>query len=106
MHVAIRRHICRRINKGIGAILVLKIEREHKYILRKLYLDRIIGEKHTSIVYLTKGAPPKFQRSIGKAAEDLIRKGFVVKKTTSYGMQVSLNVKMIPEIEQILGISP
>ena len=69
-------------------------------------MDGIIGAKHTSIVYLTKGAPTEFQRSIGKAAEDLIRKGFVKKKTTSYGMQVSLSVKMIPEIEQILGITP
>ena len=83
----------------------MKIEREHKYILRKLYMDKIIGEKHTSIVYLTKGAPPEFQRSISKAAKELIRKGYIVMKTTSYGMQVSLNIEMKPEIEQILEIN-
>jgi hypothetical protein len=84
--------------------LVFDIEDEHKIILRKLYMDKRIGERHTSIVNLRKGVPPRFQRSIERAIKDLIKWGFIVKKITGYGMQVSLNVNMIPEIERILEI--
>jgi hypothetical protein len=85
---------------------ILEIEREHKFILRRLYTDQRIGERHTSIVHIKKGAPSEYHRSIDKAAKDLIRKGYIVLKTTGYGMQVSLNKNMIPEIEQILEIEP
>jgi hypothetical protein len=67
-------------------------------------MDKRIGGRHTSIDNLRKGVPPHFQRNINGAIKDLVKWGFIVKKTTSYGMQVSLNVNMIPEVERILEI--
>jgi uncharacterized NAD(P)/FAD-binding protein YdhS len=82
----------------------LEVRGEHKVVLRRLYFDRRIGERHTSIVHLKKGLPPKFQKSVDKAIKDLIKNGYIVIKKTGYGIHVSLNVNMIPEIEGILGI--
>ena len=84
----------------------MEIREEHKVILRRLYLDEIIGEKHTSVTHLKKGLPPKYQKSIDKAIRDLYRYGYLVRKKTSYGEQVSLNTNMIPQIEGILGVEP
>lgn len=69
-------------------------------------MDGYIGEKHTSIIHLKKGAPPEFQKTIEKAGKELIRKGYIVIKKTGYGDHVSLNINMLHEIEQILGIDP
>jgi hypothetical protein len=84
----------------------LEITEEHKVILRRLYFDGVIGERHTSVVHLKKGIPPKYRNSIDKSIKDLYRYGYLVPKKTSYGEQVSLNKHMIPEIEGILGIEP
>ena len=37
-----------------------------------------------------------------KIAEELAREGFIIKKPTSYGLQVSLNPKMSQEIKKLI----
>lgn len=37
-----------------------------------------------------------------KTANDLIREGFIIKKPTSYGLQVSLNPNKSPEIKKLI----
>ena len=69
-----------------------------KIILRKLFRLRVIGGRHTAIENLAKGLP---KHAIGKAkssVNDLIKKGYVIKKPTSYGLQVSLNPEKINKI--------
>jgi len=73
-----------------------------KAILRKMYFDKVIGGRHTAVENLKKGFPSHERGNVDNGVKQLIREGFVIKKTTSYGLQVSLNPNMIPEIERIL----
>jgi len=91
---------------GTDLYFLLEVRDEHRHVLRRLYNYGYIGERHTSIVSLKKSAPPKYQNSIDKAIKDLYRYGYLVRKKTSYGEQVSLNKNMIPEIEGIIGPEP
>ncbi len=75
-----------------------------KAILRKMYFDKMIGGKHTAIENLKKGFPSHLRGDVDDEVKELIRDGFILPKTTSYGLQVSLNPVMIPEIERVLGI--
>ncbi len=75
-----------------------------KAILRKMYFDKMIGGKHTAIENLKKGFPSHLRGDVDDEVKELIRGGFILPKTTSYGLQVSLNLVMIPEIERVLGI--
>jgi len=75
-----------------------------KAILRKMYFDRIIGGKHTAIENLKKGFPSHVRGDVDDEVKELIKDGLILPKVTSYGLQVSLNPRMIPEIERILGI--
>jgi len=69
-----------------------------------MYFDKIIGGKHTAIENLKKGFPSHLRGDVDYEVEELIRNGFIIPKTTSYGLQVSLNPRMIAEIERILEI--
>lgn len=74
-----------------------------KIILRKLHRLRIIGGKHTAVEHLTSGLPKHIAGEAKKAVGDLIKEGLILKKPTSYGLQVSLNPERIKEIEEIIG---
>ncbi|MFH0870060.1 MAG: hypothetical protein V1866_03310 [archaeon] len=71
-----------------------------KDVLRKMLHHKFIGEKHTSIDNLPKGFPKHIRGDIKKAAENLIRKGFIMAKPTSYGLEVSVDPKQLEEIRQ------
>ena len=74
-----------------------------KIILRKLFRHRLIGGKHTAVENLTKGLP---KHLIGKAKEtlnELIKEKFLIPKSTSYGLQISLNPEKVNEILKIIG---
>ncbi|MEM2141611.1 hypothetical protein [Nitrososphaera sp.] len=74
-------------------------------ILRRLYNDNKIGGSHTAIENLKKGVPSHMRGMVEKQAKELIKLGYILPKPTSYGLQVSLNPRMIPDIERLLGIS-
>jgi hypothetical protein len=73
-----------------------------KAILEKMFRHGYIGGKHTSEDNIPKGLPKHVQGDAKKALKNLIRQGFIVPKTISYGLQVSLNPTRISEIKQIL----
>jgi len=71
-------------------------------ILRKLFRRRVIGSKHTAFEHITAGIPTHLHGDAKKTAEDLLRKGLILVKPTSYGLQVSLNPERIKEIIKII----
>ena len=73
-----------------------------KIILRKLYRRRVIGGKHTAIEHLTKGLPRHVAGAAKEIIKELIKQGFIIPKSTSYGLQVSLNPEKIDEISKII----
>ena len=68
-------------------------------ILYNLRRKKIIGGKHTHFDTLKRGFPGHLGKDIGKIAKDLIKRGWIISKPTSYGLQVSLNKDKIVEIE-------
>lgn len=65
-------------------------------ILRRMYRDNIINEKHTPIENLKRG-------EVEKEAHKLIKMGYIVMKKTRHGIDVRLNHEMIAEIEREIG---
>ena len=93
--------------KGIISVLMFSDEQVKARILLKLAKRGKWGGAHTSLDNLKKGWN---DRDLGKhgikkvqeISRELIRKGFVISKPTSYGMEISLNSKRSTEIEQII----
>ena len=73
-----------------------------KIILRKLYRHRIIGGKHTAVEHLTKGLPKHIVGEAKEAVNEFIKERLILAKSTSYGLQVSLNPEKIEEIMKII----
>ena len=78
-------------------------------ILYHLRRKRIIGAKHTHYDTLKMGFPSHLGKNISNIADQLIKKGFIITKSTNYGLQVSLNKDRLKEIEEfikkVLGFS-
>jgi len=66
-------------------------------ILYHLRRKRIIGGKHTSFDTLRRGFPIHLGKDVRKIAEALVKKGYIIKKSTNYGLQISLNKEKINE---------
>jgi hypothetical protein len=75
-----------------------------KTVLERMLKDTIIGGKHTAIENLEKGFPKHMRGEVEDEVHKLIKMGFILPKPTGYGMQVSLNPRMIEEIKKILGV--
>ncbi len=83
-------------DEDIKAAILYKLDRLGKW-----------GGSHTAFENLKKGFKP---RKLGKrglrrveaCAEDMIKEGFVLPKTTGYGLQVSLNSKRHRDIDRII----
>ena len=71
-------------------------------LLKKLRRRGNWGESHTSFDDLPKGFRKDLRGSVKEIAEDLIKKGLLLDKTTSYGRHVSLNPKMKADIDKII----
>jgi len=69
------------------------------YHLRK---KNVIGAKHTHYDTLKFGFPKHLGREIEFAAKQLIKRGWLITKPTSYGLQASLNKDRIPEIKEFI----
>ena len=68
-------------------------------ILYNLRRKNKIGNKHTPLDTLSKGFPKHLRGDVGDIAKNLIKRGWIDKKPTSYGFEVSLNKNNIIEIE-------
>jgi len=73
-----------------------------KAILAKMLRHGYIGGKHTSEDNIPKGLPRHIRGQVKKALKNLIRVGYIIPKTTSYGMEVSLDPHRIEEISELL----
>ncbi len=71
-------------------------------ILYNLRRKKIIGGVHTHIEILKRGFPSHLGKDINKIIKDLIKKGDLTTKPTSYGLQISLNKNKIAEIERFI----
>ena len=70
-------------------------------LLRNLVYLNKWGASHTSFDNLPKGFPGEMRGTVKKVARKLIKERLLVTKPTSYGLQVSLNLKKKKEIEEI-----
>ncbi len=75
-----------------------------KAILGKMYKLRYIGGRHTSEDNVVKGFPKHARGDLKKALKELIKEGYILPKPTSYGLEVSLNPRVIGDIKRILEI--
>ncbi|MFQ6056675.1 MAG: hypothetical protein ACE5J3_11920 [Methanosarcinales archaeon] len=71
-------------------------------ILSKLRRNFYIGSRHTSEDNVIKGFPKHERKEVKKAVKKLIRKGYLISKPTSYGLEVSINPRRMHEINKIL----
>ena len=72
------------------------------WLLDKLVRHGWWEARHTSFDNVPKGAPPHMHGKIKNVAEDLIKQGFIRKKPTGYGVEISLNIAKKDEIFDII----
>lgn len=83
-------------NENVAAKILYSLARKRKW-----------GESHTAYenmlkIFKSESLGKEGMRRANSCAEELIRKGFIVKKPTGYGLQVSLNPNLAPEIKRII----
>jgi len=78
------------------------MDRFTKVILEKLLRHGYVGARHTALENLPKGFPKHLHKEARKTAEELVKKGLIILKPTGYGLQVSLNSRMMAEIEETI----
>lgn len=71
-------------------------------MLYHLRRKKVIGGVHTPFDTITKGFPSHLGKNVKKIAQELIKKGILMTKPASYGLQVSLNKERIKEIEEFI----
>ena len=78
-----------------------------RFIVRKLVRHRIWVHKHTSIHNLAKGLPDhlRSRKEVRKAIDELLKSKIILSKPTNYGLEVSLNMQMKKDIEEMIKIT-
>jgi len=76
-----------------------KIEATILYHLRR---KKVIGGVHTPFDTVTKGFPSHLGKDIKKIAENLIKKQYILKKITNYGLHIKLNKDKLKKIEEFI----
>ncbi len=76
-------------------------------IIRKLFRRGNWGASHTSFENLKKGFTQRDtgkqgSKKVDKMGESLIKENLILSKPTGYGLEVSLNPKMIDKIQEYL----
>jgi len=72
-------------------------------ILYHLRRKKVIGGVHTHFDTIKKGFPRHLGKIVNKIAKELIKSGFIITKSTSYGLQVSLNKNRLKEIDEFIS---
>ncbi len=67
-------------------------------ILHKLTRLGMFNHCHTSFDNMQKGFPKEIGKDVKQAAEELIKENILVKKPTSYGLEVSINIEQKEKI--------
>lgn len=71
-------------------------------ILTKMVFVGVIGAKHTSAESIKRGFPSHLKGDIDKALKKLVKSNLILHHPTSYGIQYSLNPKMLDEIKNMI----
>ena len=71
-------------------------------ILYHLRRKKVIGGVHTPFDTLRRGFPSHLGKDVKKIAEELIRKGYILRKITNYGLHISLNKDRLKEIAEFI----
>lgn len=76
-------------------------------LIRKLYRHGKWGASHTSFENLKKGFTQRDtgkqgSKKVDKMGNELIKEGLILSKPTGYGLEVSLNPKMIDQVKMYL----
>ncbi len=72
------------------------------WVLNKLKRHRYIGGKHTDFTNVRKGANPQNYSELDDIVKELIKAGNIFAKITSYGKHISLNPRLIKEIDEFV----
>ncbi len=72
------------------------------WALNRLKRHRYIGGKHTDENNIRKGADPQNYHEIEIITKDLVKSGYISTKPTSYGKHVSLNPRLIKEVDEFI----
>jgi hypothetical protein len=80
----------------------VRLSQIEKKVLEKLFLDRFIGGRHTSVSNVPKGFPKHLRGEVKKALKKLSKRGYLIVKPTGYGLEVSLKPDKIKEVWSIL----
>lgn len=80
----------------------MKYDNVSMTILSKMVFDGMIGGKHTAAESIKRGFPSHLKGDVDKALKKLVKSNLVLHHPTSYGVQYSLNPKMISEIRKII----
>jgi len=72
------------------------------FIIKKLFYHGYLGGRHTDIENLKKGLPGHIKGDIKSVTKELLKEDLFLSKSTSYGIQVSLNPKKRQELEKYL----
>lgn len=71
-------------------------------ILSKMVFDGMIGGKHTSSESIKRGFPSHVKGDVDKTLKKLVKANLILHHPTSYGIQYSLNARMLEEIKKII----
>jgi len=72
-------------------------------LLYHLRRKSVIGGVHTHFDTLKRGFPKHLGKEVENIAKGLIKEGLLIKKPTSYGLQVSLNKDKLMIIDQLIS---
>ena len=82
----------------------MDVDEIQRSILGKMLKDTRVGGRHTAVENLKKGFPKHLRGEVDTQIRMLIKIGLILPKPTGYGLQVSLNPRMIEEIKKIIGL--
>ena len=81
---------------------MVKFTKDELGILYKLWRNRCFGKGHKLIDNVIDGFPTNIQNQISDSIKNLIRKGFLVRKSTKHGQAVFINLNFKSQIEKEL----
>lgn len=75
-----------------------------KDLLRKFYKNRVWGRHHFREDTLAKGFPSHIRHKVKEVAENLRKRGLLIKFPTAHGIQWYANREKLREIEEIINV--
>jgi len=71
-------------------------------ILKKLFLGRVFGDKHTPFKFIIQGLPNRFHNLAKKIAKKMVSKGLLLSKISTGEEHISINPERTKEVIEIV----